>query len=85
MRLRRRAPGTASRRLCSDAEHAVLKALRAEMQGRRGEDEVRAAIEQSNLPALHDLMLPRGASHTAQIDHLVATSAGLLVVETKRL
>ncbi|WP_051625971.1 nuclease-related domain-containing protein [Kozakia baliensis] len=85
MRLRRRAPGTASRRRCSDAEHAVLKALRAEMLGRRGEDEVRAAIEQSNLPALHDLMLPRGASHTAQIDHLVATRAGLLVVETKRL
>jgi len=69
----------------SDAEHAVLKALRAEMQGQRGEDEVRAVIERSNLPAVHDIILPRGPHNTAQIDHLVATAAGLLVVETKRL
>ena len=69
----------------SDAEHAVLSALRAEVQGRRGEDEVRAVIEGANLPALHDLTLPHGPQRTAQIDHLVATATGLLVVETKRL
>lgn len=85
MRLRRRAPGGASRPHRTAHEDTMLRAFRAEVQGARGELLVRDVLAASGLACRHDVVLPNRINSTTQIDHLVLTGQGILVVETKRL
>ena len=50
--------------------------------GRGGEKAVRQALARLGLPALHDVVLADALGHT-QIDHLVRTAQGIVVIETK--
>jgi hypothetical protein len=50
--------------------------------GIAGERMISAAITARGLPALHDILLPYKGTVT-QIDHVVATGRGLVVIETK--
>jgi Nuclease-related domain len=60
-----------------------LRAFKAEILGRKGEAVVAQEIERLGLPALHNIVLidERGAT---QIDHVVRTASGIVVLETKR-
>lgn len=50
--------------------------------GHGGERAVRLALARLGLPALHDTVLADALGHT-QIDHLVRTTQGIVVIETK--
>ncbi|GBR00059.1 NERD domain-containing protein [Acetobacter nitrogenifigens DSM 23921 = NBRC 105050] len=66
-------------------EHALLRALKADIQGQKGESEVRAILADSDLACGHDLVLPTRQGTATQIDHVVMVPAGIMVIETKRL
>jgi hypothetical protein len=55
----------------------------ARLKGAAGERAVGRVLNRLGEAALHDLILPDGRGGLTQIDHLVLTPAGLLVVETK--
>ncbi len=60
-----------------------LKVLfRSHLIGRGGERAVRRSLTRLGLAALHDVVLADRLGHT-QIDHLVRTSRGIAVLETK--
>jgi hypothetical protein len=62
----------------------ALKVLfSARLKGAAGERTVARVLNRLGKAALHDIMLPDGRGDLTQIDHLVLTPAGLLVVETK--
>ncbi len=62
-----------------------LKVLfRSHLIGRAGERAVRRSLTRLGLAALHDVVLADSLGHT-QIDHLVRTSHGIAVLETKTL
>ena len=50
--------------------------------GQGGERAVRQALVRLRLPALHDVVLADTFGHT-QVDHLVRTAQGIVVIETK--
>ncbi len=50
--------------------------------GQGGERAVRQALVRFRLPALHDVVLADTFGHT-QVDHLVRTAQGIVVIETK--
>ncbi len=56
--------------------------FRPALIGRGGERAVRLALARLGLPALHDVVLADALGHT-QIDHLVRTTQGIVVIETK--
>ena len=63
---------------------AALKVLfSARLKGAAGERAVGRVLNRLGEAALHDIILPDGRGGLTQIDHLVLTQAGLLVVETK--
>ena len=63
---------------------AALKVLfSARLKGAAGERAVARVLNRLGEAALHDIILPDGRGGLTQIDHLVLTQAGLLVVETK--
>jgi len=63
---------------------AALKGLfSARLKGAAGERAVGRVLDRLGKAALHDIILPDGRGGLTQIDHLVLTQAGLLVVETK--
>ena len=53
------------------------------LRGRVGEARVGALLDRVGADTLHDVILPDGRGGLTQIDHLVLTGAGILVVETK--
>ncbi len=55
----------------------------ARLKGAAGERAVGRVLNRLGEAALHDIILPDGRGGLTQIDHLVLTQAGLLVVETK--
>jgi hypothetical protein len=55
----------------------------ARLKGAAGERAVARVLNRLGEVALHDIILPDGRGGLTQIDHLVLTPAGLLVVETK--
>jgi len=62
----------------------ALKGLfSARLKGAAGERAVGRVLNRLGEAALHDIILPDGRGGLTQIDHLVLTQAGLLVVETK--
>lgn len=62
----------------------ALKVLLVPMlRGRAGEARVGGVLERIGVDTLHDVILPDGRGGLTQIDHLVLTGAGILVVETK--
>ena len=62
----------------------ALKALfSARLKGAAGERAVARVLNRLGAVTLHDIILPDGRGGLTQIDHLVLTQAGLLVVETK--
>jgi len=85
IRLRRRAPGSSSWITRTDAEDDVWRAFKAEIQGQKGENEVRKILDGAGLPTLHDVVLPTSEGRITQIDHLALCASGILVIETKRL
>ncbi len=56
--------------------------FRPALIGWGGEKAVRQALARLGLPALHDVVLADTLGH-AQIDHLVRTAQGIMVIETK--
>jgi hypothetical protein len=52
-------------------------------RGKLGESRVGAVLDRLGAETLHDVILPDGRGGLTQVDHLVLTGAGLLVVETK--
>jgi len=56
--------------------------FRPSLIGRGGERAVRLALARLGLPALHDVVLADALGHT-QIDHLMRTTQGIVVIETK--
>jgi len=56
--------------------------FRPALIGWGGEKAVRQALARLGLPALHDVVLADTLGHT-QIDHLVRTAQGIVVIETK--
>jgi hypothetical protein len=62
----------------------ALKVLLVPMlRGRAGEARVGAVLDRIGADTLHDVILPDGRGGSTQVDHLVLTGAGILVVETK--
>lgn len=62
----------------------ALKMLLVPMlRGRAGEARVGAVLDSIGVDTLHDIILPDGRGGSTQVDHLVLTGAGILVVETK--
>jgi hypothetical protein len=62
----------------------ALKVLFVPMlRGRAGEARVAAVLDRVGADRLHDVILPDGRGGSTQVDHLVLTGAGILVVETK--
>ena len=55
----------------------------ARLKGAAGERAVGKLLNRLGTAALHDIILPDGHGGLTQIDHLVLTPAGLLVIETK--
>lgn len=53
------------------------------LRGRSGERRVGAVLDRLGAQTLHDVILPDDHGGLTQVDHLVLTGAGLLVVETK--
>ncbi|MBO1360293.1 NERD domain-containing protein [Acetobacter sacchari] len=66
-------------------EYALLQALKADIQGQKGESEVRTILADSGLACRHDLVLPTRQGTVTQIDHVAMVPAGIMVIETKRL
>ena len=63
---------------------AAFKALLLPgLRGRMGERQVGAVLDRLGSETLHDVILPDDHGGLTQVDHLVLTGAGLLVVETK--
>jgi hypothetical protein len=62
---------------------APLRDVKAEMLGRKGEQEVARRIAELGMPAVHDVTLSDDRGRT-QIDHVVRTAFGIVVLETKR-
>lgn len=62
----------------------ALKVLLVPMlRGRAGEVRVGAVLDRVGADTLHDVILPDGRGGSTQVDHLVLTGAGILLVETK--
>jgi hypothetical protein len=76
-RLRQAGPSSRAERL------APLRAVKAEMLGRKGEQEVARRIAELGMPSVHDVVLTDDRGRT-QIDHIVRTPFGIVVLETKR-
>jgi restriction system protein len=53
------------------------------LRGRAGEAQVGAVLDRIGADTLHEVLLPDGRGGIIQIDHLILTGAGILVVETK--
>jgi hypothetical protein len=53
------------------------------LRGTVGELQVAGVLDRIGMDALHDVVLPDGRGGLTQVDHLVLTAAGILVVETK--
>lgn len=66
-------------------EHSLLKAFKSDIQGRKGETDVRNILAHSHLASLHDIVLPTRSGRPTQIDHVALTTSGILVIETKHL
>jgi hypothetical protein len=62
---------------------APLRDVKAELLGREGEQEVARRIAELGMPAVHDVVLTDDRGRT-QIDHLVRTPFGIVVLKTKR-
>ncbi len=58
-------------------------AFKARTQGKIGEMTVRAGLDSCTYRALHNAYLPNGERGWTEIDHLLLTEEGILVVETK--
>lgn len=69
----------------SARENSFLKAFKSDIQGRKGETDVRSILADADLPALHDVVLPTRSGNPTQIDHIALTPLGILVIETKHL
>jgi Nuclease-related domain len=63
-------------------ELTPLQALLVERAGRKGEDAVAAELARLELPNLRNVIITGGAA-LAEIDHIVRTRAGIVVLETK--
>ncbi|MBV5275722.1 MAG: NERD domain-containing protein [Lamprocystis purpurea] len=65
----------------------LLVALRflllPKLRGILGERRVGAVLERIGTECLHDVIFPDGRGGLTQVDHVVLTGAGLVVVETK--
>ena len=61
---------------------APLRALRAEIAGRKGEDAVARELARPGLPSLRNVILSDGDGW-AELDHVVRMRAGTVVLETK--
>jgi hypothetical protein len=65
----------------------LLRLLRSigdgNLRGTVGELQVAAVLDRIGIGVLHDVVLPDGRGGLTQVDHLVLTAAGILVVETK--
>lgn len=62
---------------------ALLTLATPWLRGKLGEARVRKRLARIWSEALHDVILPASRGGLTQVDHLVLTGAGLLVVETK--
>lgn len=63
---------------------AAIRRLRlTKRRGMEGEAQVGQALKRLFPAVAHDLMLPIGSNGLTQIDHVVLTAKGLLVIETK--
>lgn len=62
---------------------ALLSLATPWVRGKLGETRVRKRLNRIWSEALHDVILPASRGGLTQVDHLVLTGAGLLVVETK--
>ncbi|CEF41665.1 hypothetical protein ASN_2375 [Acetobacter senegalensis] len=69
----------------SARENSFLKAFKSDIQGRKGETNVRNILAEYGLPSLHDIVLPTRSGNPTQIDHVALTAFGILVIETKHL
>lgn len=58
-------------------------AFKAKAQGWIGEKSVAKGLEKFTYAALHDVIIPDGRGGLTQVDHLLLTNSGILVVETK--
>ena len=67
---------------CALVANCLTLLFRPALIGRGGERAVRLALARLGLPALHDVVLADALGHT-QIDHLVRTTQGIVVIETK--
>lgn len=84
VRIQRRPRGASSRRVRTESAHAAWQALRADIQGTRGETIVRDLLDACGLPTLHDVHLPSMARDgLTQIDHLLLLPDAVMVIETK--
>jgi restriction system protein len=61
---------------------ATFRAFKAGLTGQKGEGLVAAALLELGVPALHDVIV-RDSRGLTQIDHLVRTLDGIVVLETK--
>ena len=62
---------------------ALRSLLLPKLRGVLGERRVGAVLERIGTECLHDVIFPDGRGGLTQVDHVVLTGAGLLVVETK--
>ena len=58
-------------------------ALKSKMQGAIGEGAVAGTLRRAALDSLHDVIVPDGRGGLTQIDHLLLSRQGIVVVETK--
>ncbi len=65
-----------------DRTWEIFGAFKAGIVGRRGEAMVAAALVETGITALNDVILP-GEKDLTQIDHLALTRGGIVVIETK--
>ncbi len=68
---------------CLLGKSALLTLATPWVRGKLGEARVRKRLARIWSEALHDVILPASRGGLTQVDHLVLTGAGLLVVETK--
>ena len=62
---------------------ALRSLLLPKLRGILGERRVGAVLERFGTECLHDVIFPDGRGGLTQVDHVVLTGAGLVVVETK--
>ena len=62
---------------------ALRSLLLPKLRGILGERRVGAVLERIGTECLHDVIFPDGRGGLTQVDHVVLTGAGLVVVETK--